>query len=271
VAYSSLPIYGYAPSTETFPKAKAAAEKALQIDNINAQAQIRLAYIEMAYDWDWEGAENEFKRVIKLYPGYANAHYLYSLHLMFTARFDEAIEEVKLALELDPLSLYISRGVGIAYNFAHRYDEAIEALQSTLEMDRNFSRTHFELGRAYVGKSMFKSALAEYQKEKEIIGSWDPAIETYIGITYAKMGRRDDAQRILDDLIERSKEGYVSPWFLAKFSFALGENDQGFKWLDEVYEEHGIMACLIKSHPELDSIRSDPRYIALVKKIGLDK
>jgi TolB-like protein/Tfp pilus assembly protein PilF len=270
-AYSSLPIYGFAPSTEAYPKAKAAAEKALQIDNAQAGAMTRLAYIKMTYDLDWEGAESDFKQAIKLHPGHANAHYLYSLHLMFRTLFDEAIEEVKLALELDPLSLFINRGLGIAYNFARRYDEAIEAFQNTLELDPTFSRTHFELGRAYMGKSMFEKALAEYQKEKEVIGSWDPAIDAFIGIAYAKMGRRDYAQRILDNLIEQSKKRYVSSWPFCQLCIALGENDQGFKWMEKAYEERGNLSHLIRIEPALDSVRSDPRYLAMLEKVGLDK
>jgi TolB-like protein/Tfp pilus assembly protein PilF len=267
-AYSSLPIYGFAPSAEAYPKAKAAAEIALQIDNTHAGAMTRLAYIKMAYDLDWEGAESDYKRALRLHPGYANAHYSYSLHLMFKALFDEAINEAKLALELDPLSLFISRGLGIAYNFARRYDEAIEAFRNTLELDPTFSRTHFELGRAYMGKSMFEKALAEYQKEKDVIRNWDPVIEAFIGIAYAKMGRKADAHKILNDLLEQSKKKYISSWTFVQLCFSLEENDQGFDWLEKDIEERGM---LIKIEPALDGVRSDPRFLALLEKVGLDK
>jgi TolB-like protein/Flp pilus assembly protein TadD len=270
-SYSALPIYGFAQSHEAYPKAKAAAEKALQIDGLHAGAQIQLAYIKMMYDWDWAEAKSEFERAIKLHPGYADAHHRYALYLMYREQFDEAVNEINLALELDPLSLTINRNVGVILNFARRYEQAIKALQNTLEMDPNFSRAHFELGRAYLGMSMYEEALAAYEKEKNAAKSWDAFADTFIGITYVKMGRRDDARRILDDLIEQSKERYLPPWYLAQLCFVLGEDDQGFKYLDESYEERGIMGCIIKIHPQLDSVRSDSRYLAMLEKVGLDK
>ncbi len=171
--------------------------------------------------------------------------------------------------ELTPTLLLDNGDVNRGY--ARRYDDAIEAFQTTLEMDPSFSRTHFELGRAYLGKSMYEEALAEYQKEKEVTRSWDPVIDAYIGIAYAKMGRKDDAQRILDNLIEQSKKRYVSSWAFGRLCFYLGKNDQGFEWTEKVYEERGILSCLIKIEPALDSVRSDPRYLAMLKKIGLDE
>jgi TolB-like protein/tetratricopeptide (TPR) repeat protein len=269
-SYSALPIYGFAPSDEAYPKAKAAAEKALQIDNTHTGAQIRLANIKM-YEWDWEGAKSEFELAIKLHPGYADAHHRYALYLMYREHFDEAVNEITRALELDPLSLTINRNVGVILNFARRYDEAIQALQNTLELYPNFSRAHFELGRAYLGKDMYEEALAEYEKEKSVAKSWDAAVDVFIGIVYAKMGRRDEALRILDELIEQSKRQYVPPWFLAQLCFGIGENDQGFEYLNESYEERAIVGCIIKVHPLFDNVRSDPRYLALLRKVGLDK
>ena len=177
------------------------------------------------------------------------------------ARFDEAIEEIKRALELDPLSLVINRNVGQVCFFARQYDDAIEALKRIIEMDPNFPYAHFFLGAAYSQKSMYEEALAEFQKESNI---------AWTAITYVRMGKRGEAQNMLEELLVQSKKEYVSPFNIAVVYFVLGENDQGFKWLEKAYEER-IGERLLKISPALDSVRSDPRYKALLKKVGLDK
>ncbi|MBA7623130.1 Serine/threonine-protein kinase PknD [subsurface metagenome] len=260
-SYIVLPDYSPFPTKKAYPMAKEAVLKALEIDSTLAEAYTSLAMVKESFGWDWSGAERDYKRAIELSPGYATAHHWYGFHLMYLGRHDEAIAEIKLAQELDPLSLVISRNLGQFFYFARQYDQAIEALQRTMDMDPNFSGIHGYLGDAYLQKSMYEEALAEFQKGMS---------QSAIGITYAKMGRREEALQLLDDLIKRSKEEYVSPLGVARFYFALGENDQGFEWLDKAYEERDGLLCVLKIDPECDSVRSDTRFTALLKKMGLE-
>jgi tetratricopeptide (TPR) repeat protein len=265
-SYLVLPDYSPFPPKKAYPMAKEAALKALEIDNTLGEAYTSLAMVKGAYEWDWPGAESDYKRAIELNPGYATAHHWYAYLLTQLGRHDEAIAEIKIAQELDPLSLVISRNLGSFFYLARQYDKAIGALQRTMDMDPNFSGVHVNLGMAYLQKSMYEEALAEFQKEKKQTGMGI----TGIGITYAKMGRREEAQQVLDDLIKRSKEEYVSPAGMARFYFALGENDQGFKWLDKAYEDLDSRLWNIKVNPAYDSVRSDPRFKAILEKMGLE-
>jgi serine/threonine protein kinase/Tfp pilus assembly protein PilF len=265
-SYVVLPDYSPFPTKKAYPMAKEAALKALEMDNTLAEAYTSLAMVKDSLEWDWVGAERDYKRAIELNPSYATAHHWYAFHLTGLGRHDEAIAEIKIAQELDPLSLIISRNLGMFFYYARQYDKAIEAFQRTIDMDPSFSEAHFGLGVAYFQKSMYEEALAEFQKEISQTGIGITAI----GITYAKMGRRDEAQQVLDDLINRSKEEWVSPIGMARLYFALGENDQGFKWLDKAYEDLDSALWNIKVSPVYDSVRSDPRFKAILKKMGLE-
>ncbi len=265
-SYVALPDYSSFPTKKAYPMAKKAALKALEIDNMLAEAYTSLAMIKASLEWDWLGAERDYKRAIELNPSYATAHHWYAFHLTGLGRHDEAIAQIKIAQELDPLSLIISRNLGMFLYYARKYDKAIEAFQRTLDMDPGFIEAHLGLGLAYCQKSMYEEALAEFQKEVSQTGI---GIIT-LGITYAKMGRRDEAQQVLDDLINKSKEEWVPPIGMARLYFALGENDQGFKWLDKAYEVIDSGLWNIKVNPVYDNIRSDPRFKAILKKMGLD-
>jgi len=265
-SYIVLPDYSPFPTKKAYPMAKEAALKALEIDSTLAEAYTSLAMVKASLEWDWAGAERDYKRAIELNPGYATAHHWYAFHLTGLGRHDEAIAETKLAQELDPLSLVISRNLGQFFYYARQYDKAIEALQRTIDMDPSFSQVHLSLGVAYLQKSMYEEALAEFQKEISQTGIGITAI----GITYAKMGRREEALQLLDDLINKSKEEYVPPLGMARFYFALGENDQGFRWLEKAYEDRDSGLWAIKVNPLYDSVRSDPRFKAILKKMGLE-
>jgi len=266
----TLQDYTFVSPKETLPKAKEAAHKALEIDSMLAEAHNSLAQV-MFREWDWEGAEREHKLAIELNPNYATAHHWYSLVLTYMGRFDEAVAEMRLALELDPLSLVINRNLGMGLYYARRYDQALEQLQKTLEMEPTFSLTHAGLGEVYVQKAMYEEALKEFEREKHIQKGLNPLVETWKGITYAKMGRRGKARKILADLLERAKQAYVPLILTASLSFALAENDRGFEWLDKGYEEHDSTLLEIKVDPRFDGVRLDPRFIALLKKVGLNK
>jgi adenylate cyclase len=230
-----------------------------------------LGIIKSLAEWDWDGAEREFLRAIDLNPGYADVHYTYGYVLMIMARFEEALREMELALQLDPLSLIINRNLGQLFYRSRQYDKAIEALRKTLEMDPNFSHTHLYLGTTYLQKSMYKDALAEFHKEKDLRKEEYHTSEARIAVTNALMGKRKEALQMLNDLLERSKHIHVSPCDIAYIHVALGENDLCIEYLEKAYEEHENELRFLKVEPLFENIRSDPRFKALLKKIGLEE
>jgi serine/threonine-protein kinase len=269
-SYIVMFIFNYLRPLEACRKARDAALKALEIDNTVAEAHASLGLTKTVYEWDWEGAEKEFKRAIELSPGYAPAHHYYAWCLTFMGRFEEAIEEMQRARELDPFSLVINRDVGTIFYYARQYDRAIEAHKKTIEMAPNLPYAHAHLGMAYLEKAMYEQALAEFEAERQVSGSWLSDTDRWIGITYARMGRRDKAQKVLDNLLEQSKEEYVPPAYFATLYFALGEIDQGFEWLDKAYEERDNIFPFLKVAFTFEPARSDPRYAVMLEKIGLD-
>jgi serine/threonine-protein kinase len=271
LSYGILPIYSTLPPKEAVQKGKDAARKALQIEKNLAEAHESLGVIKTRYDWDWEGGEREYKQAIELNPGYAMAHKGYSFNLLFRGRFDEAIKEIEQALELDPVSAVVNYDLGIICLHAGRFNRAINASKRALDMDPSLIYAHGNIGTAYLHKSMYKEALAEFQKEREVSRGAHAWAEVGIGHVYAKIGKADEAQKLLHDLLERSKTEYVSPYILACFHFVLGKNDDGFTLLDQAYLEQDHWLCWLKTiHPDFDSVRSDPKYTALLRKMNLD-
>ena len=268
---SFLPLCSSVPPKEAFPKAREMALRALQIDETLPEAHASLGLVKTWYDWDWVGGEREYKRAIELNPGYAEVHHWYSVSLLFEARFDEAIKEIEQALELDPVSIFMNRDLGMICCFAGQFDRAINASKRTIEMDPSVIYAHLVLGMGYLTKSMYEEALIEFQKEREVSRGAHAWGEAWAALTYMQMGEPDEAQKVLDNLLERSKTEYVSPFILACFHFVLGRNDEGFKLLNKAYDEQDLWLCWLKIEPPLDSIRSDPRYTALLKKMNLDK
>ncbi len=271
LSYTFLPFYSPLPSKKVVPKAKELALKALEIDETLAEAHAALGFISMLYEWDWAGADRHFKRAFESNPRYASAHKWYSETLLFRARFDEALKEIEQALELDPVSVAINRELGWVCYYAGQFDRAIDVLKRTIEMEPSVVFVHSNLGLAYLGKSMYEEALIEFQREREVSRGVNVWAEVGTGFTYIQMGKPDEAQKVLDDLLERSKNEYVSPFLLACLHFVLGKNDEGFKLLNEAYKEHDYWLCQVKIVRLIDSVRSDPRYTALLKKINLDK
>jgi serine/threonine protein kinase/Tfp pilus assembly protein PilF len=267
-SYHTLQDYSSISPKELNAKAREAALKALEIDDTLAEAHASLGMVLFRY-WDWEKAERECKRAIKLNPNYPTAHHWYALLLMYMARFEEAMEEIECARRLDTLSLVINRNKALVFFYARQYDRAIDALQETFEIDPNFSFTHATLGMVYLQKAMYKEALAEFQKEKALSGAWVHEIECLTGIAYAKMEKKDKAREVLNDLIKRREKEYASPFYIARVYFAFKENDQGFRWLNKAYQEKDNLLREIKVDPTFDCVRSDPRFKALLKKVGL--
>ncbi len=269
--YNLLGYYDYLPPKEAFPKAKAAAEKALEMDETLAEAHNSLAMVKENYDWDWKGAEREYRRAIELNPSYATAHQWYAGYLGARGRHDESIAENKQAQELDPLSPIIGADLGINFISARQYDQAIEEFQKALEMDPNYIVAHLFLGLAYTGKEMYDEAIAELQKAQTLSGDDDSLITVFLGVIYSLSGKKDEAKKILNEVIELSKHSYVSPLCISLIYVGLGQKDQAFEWLEKAYDERDHWMSSLKVLPILDSIRSDPRFIALLKKMGLEK
>ena len=269
-AYITLQDYSFISPKEVLPKAKEAVGKALELDSTLGEARTSLAQI-LHREWDWEGAEREFKRAIQLNPGYPTAHHWYALSLTYAGRSDEAIAEIRRALELDPLSLIINRNLGLVLYYARCYDQAAEQLVKTLEMEPAFSLVHASLGRICVQRGLYPKALSEFQKEKDNLGSSNPELESWQGIACAKMGRTEEADKILTHLLQRAEQAYVPPILVASLCFALGKSVQGFEWLEKGCRQHDSTMVEIRADPGFDGVRSDPRFIQLLKKVGLEK
>ena len=267
-AYGLIPNYGAGSPQEFAPKARAAAKRAVELDDTLAEAHASLAAILAGYDWNWAAATKEFQRAIELNPNYATAHHWYSdTVLLPMGRFDEAVAEMKRAQELDPLSLIINAEVGSNYMYARQYDKAIEQLRKTIEMDQTFYYAHWNLGEAYELKGSFQEALAEYQTSMRLVD--DPSVLGFIGHAYAKAGKRDDALKTVNQMEEISQRRYVPAYSFAQVYAALGEKDQAFQWLEKSYQDHAPDIALIKVDPTLDSLHSDPRFADLVRRMGL--
>jgi TolB-like protein/Tfp pilus assembly protein PilF len=258
---------GNVPPKDAYPKVKEAALKALEIDDTLAEAHIPLAVTKIQYDWDWSGGEREFQRAIALNPSSARAHQAYGFVLLAaTGRFEEAIVELKRAQELDPLSLLINGNLGIVFYLARQYDQAIEQERKTLDLDANFIVPHWYLGSSYVQKSMYKEAIAEFEKAL-VIAPGNTLALAGLGYTYAVTGRRAEAQKVLDQLNELSKQKYVPAWSRSIIYEGLGQKDKAFEWLEKAYEERSIYA--IKADLAFDPLRSDPRFADLLRRMNL--
>jgi TolB-like protein/Tfp pilus assembly protein PilF len=263
-----LAVWGIMPPKEAFPKAKAAALKALQIDDTLAEAHTSLAGVMQAYEWKWDQAEKEFKRAIALNPGYATAHQWYALMLSLLGRHPEAIDEAQRALECDPLSLIVKTDVGSVYYFARQYDESIVACRDTLEMDPSFETTYANLAGAYAQKGMYAEAIFEAERAVELSDAATYYV-AWLGHIYAVAGKDEQARTVLNGLIETSRRRYVLPSSVAMVYADLGEIDQAFAWLEKAYADRDIYLGFMNVQPFYDPLRDDPRFDDLLRRIGL--
>ena len=264
--YDLLHEYSDLSPKESYPKAKVAAIKALELDDTLGEAHTSLAYSLLNYDWDWRGAEKEYQRAIQLNPNYATAHQWYAECLSMLGRHTEAIAEIKKAHELDPLSLIINQGVGGKYLYARRYDEAMAQFHRTLELYPHFPPTRQRLAWCYAQKRMYDEAIAEMQKAVELSGNSTQMIAA-LGYAYAAAGRRDTAQGIIAELERRSKESYVDNYFVATIFAALGEKDEAFALLNKACAERSYWMPWLNIDFQLDNLRSDPRFDELVQRV----
>ena len=259
--------YGVLPPNEAYPKAKAAATKALDLDNNLGEAHVSLAFVLDAYDWDWESAGREFRRGIELNPGYATGHHWFAWHLTTLGRSSEAVAEMKKAESLDPLSLIISDDLAEELLIARRYDEAMQQSRKTIDMDSSFAVGHYELGQIFVQKHAYDQAIAELLRAVELSGSSTTCISN-LAFAYAVSGRTTEALKILDDLKKRSIHGgYSNAPEIALVYAGLNDKNQAMVWLEKAYQERFNPSILMR--PAFDSLRAYPPFRDLLRRIGL--
>ena len=260
--------YGVLAPKEAYPRAKAAATKALELDSTLGEAHISLAFCLEGFDWDWESAGREFRRGVELSPGYATGHQWYAWHLAALGRNDEAVAELKKAETLDPLSLIIGADLAEELLIAHRYDEAIRQSRKTMAMDPFFAVAHYELGQAFVQKHMNNEAIAELQKAIELSGG-STTCTSNLAYAYAVSGMKNEAVKILNDLKNRSHHAFSNAPEIALVYVGLDEKDQAMAWLEKAYAERFNPGVLLR--PAFDPLRSDPRFQDLLRRIGLSQ
>jgi serine/threonine protein kinase/TolB-like protein/Tfp pilus assembly protein PilF len=268
-AYMLLSDWGFLTPAEGYSMARDAAVRALSIDDQLAEAHNSLAGIKAVLDWDWAGAESEYKKAIALNRNYATAHHWYADHLLLMGRGDEALNEIKLAQALDPLSLGINKDFVLVLLYARRYDDALEQCRKTLEIDPDFSTMYPGIAQAYEGKKMYAEAVTELEKAHDRL--FDNLEVSYaLAHAYALAGRRNEAQRMLNELKEPSKQRPYLPKEMALLFALLGQKEKAFEILQRAYENHYFVVTEIKTDVRFDVLRSDPRYGDLLRRLGLD-
>ena len=254
------------PPRETFPKAKAAALKALEIDNTLAEAHTSLSLVRYLFDWEWSAAEEGFQRAIELNPNYATAYHWYGEYLVLSRRFDEGFEELIQAQALDPLSLPINADIGQYYFFTRQYERAVEQLRSALELEPNFVRALALLGWTFEQMGRFDEAIANFEQATALSGS-RTLIVAGLGHAHAVSGNRAEALKILAALKEQSSRSYVSPYEIAVIHAALQENEQAFAFLEEACDDHSVWLSWLEVDPRLDTLRDDVRFENLLARV----
>jgi TolB-like protein/DNA-binding winged helix-turn-helix (wHTH) protein/Tfp pilus assembly protein PilF len=262
-SYALLSGYTQTPQTESMPKARAAALKALELDEGLAEAHTSLALIAENYDWDWKTAEKEYRRAIELNPNYATAHQWYAEFLSWQGRFDEAFAESERARQLDPLSLIIATDHAAILVYSRQYDRAIAQCRTVFEMEPNFLRAHLVVG-AYVEKGQFADALADIDKWDD--GPWTWAWRAYV---YGRAGQQPQARRTLEKLQQLYRRQPIGPDPILWAYVGMGNKDEAFAWFEKAYADHSNALTSLKVNPAYDALRSDPRFQDLMRRVGL--
>jgi len=267
-SYRVLVDHEYLPPSEGNPKTEEAARKALELDETLAEAHTSLGII-LSVQWDWRGAEEEFAKALRSNPNYATAHHWYSIHLLWFGRLDEAIRELKIAEELDPLSPMIRSYGALVYLAARQYDSAMKEIDTALELDPNFLPAHGNRIDVYLAKSMYKEALAEAELVLPHLQPLTTALKAEVGSYYVRMGRIEEAKRLLrecEDASAHERAEDVGPHYLAAIHYKLGNKDRAFEWLEKAFEARTITPFQVKLFPYFDEMTSDPRFDELMKK-----
>jgi TolB-like protein/Tfp pilus assembly protein PilF len=268
-AYALLGYRGHISSKDTLLQAKAAAWKAVELDDTNAEAHASLAFIAETHEWDWATAEREYKRALELNPGYARAHHWYAGYLMYVGRFDEGIAEAKRARDLDPLSLPVNNALAGRLLVTGRVNDALEQLRITLEMSPHFAPAHQTLGWAYLKQGKHEEAIREFQQATQISGPDDSDLMLDLGYAYAAAGNRAEASKILAKLKKQHEQGLVPSGSIAILYGALGDLNQAFAWLEKAYAERDPELTYLKVGRRFEPLRHDERFRKLLLRMGL--
>jgi DNA-binding winged helix-turn-helix (wHTH) protein/tetratricopeptide (TPR) repeat protein len=266
-SYTLLASYGVEPEQEAYPNAKDAALKALQLNPVLAEAHTSLGMVSFYYEWDWRNAETEFQRAIDLNPNYSMARTWYALELAATGQSQRALEQAQRGFELDPLSLVANTELGRVYYWDRQYDKAVASYKRAIDLDPYFSRAHTRLGITYAAQNKYADAIIEFKKVAELSGP-DPYLDGLTGYAQARNGNTVAARRILDDLTQRSKRDFVPAFSVALVCIGLGDREQAMNWLEKSYLDRSTYMVYSGVDPLLDGVRSDPRFSALMTKLG---
>ncbi len=274
LAYSGLAeAYGFLasstggqPPRDAYPLAKAAALKALELDDTLGEAHCSLGFFRLLFDWDFAAAETEFKRAIELSPNFANAYDGYGFYLKATGQHEASIEACKRAQELEPLSLFLSLSLGWAYYFARRYDEALKQSTKVLEMDPNFGFAYWHRGMVYIQQQNFTEAINAFRKAISLSGAI-PTFIGYLGHASARAGKHREARQMLAQLESLSKKQYVPSYLMGMIHLGLGDLNQTLDWLEKAYEERSGVMAFMRVEPLLDQVRADSRFAELLEQM----
>jgi serine/threonine-protein kinase len=258
----------YMPPREAMPKAKTAAQDAVEIDDSLAEAHSSLGVIKMVYDHDWTNGGREFERAIELNPGASLAHQRYGSYLMYMGRFDEALAEFRSALDIDPLSLQANVGIGAVLYLMCRYERAAHQIRKALELDQNYPPARMVLGRIYMQTENFPEAIAEFERVEQLDGEFHISLGC-LAYAYAVWGKADEAKSVIAELKAIAKRRYVSPYSIAIIYAGLGARARALEWLERTYEDRSDWLVWLRVGPELDSLRTHPRFVDLLRRVGL--
>ena len=267
-SYALIGIYGYLPAKDVWPKAKAAALKAMEIDPDMAEAHNALGAVESSYEWNWAKAEKTFQHSIALNPNYATAHQWYAGQLRILGKFDDSLREIRKAQGIDPLSLQISTDVGRLHYYVKEYDLAVQEYQKVLELDSNFFPAHLWLGLTLLEKRDFGLAIESLQTALTLSGKY-AAVTATLGYAFGISGNRTEAEKIMKELKNRARNEYIQPTYFAWVHVSLNELDAAFKYFDKAFDERSWWLVYTKIWPFPEQMIRDARYTKLLKKIGL--
>ena len=267
-SYALLGSYGVEPAEQAYPSAKSAALKAVRLDDSLSEAHTSLAMISFYYEWNWRDAEHEFRRSIELNSQYAIAHTWYAISLAALGRNEEAVEQVQQAQALDPLSLIINTEVGRVFYLIHDYDQSVLAYRKVIDMEPQFARAHARLGMTYAAENKFSDAIQEFNQAQRLSGS-DPYLDGLLGYAQARSGDKAAARNLLARLQNRARNKYVPAYSMALICIGLGDRDLALELLSKSYADRSTYMVYAKMDPLLDSVRTDPKFTALLKIMHL--
>jgi tetratricopeptide (TPR) repeat protein len=260
----------YLPPNEAFSKAESAAKSALQLDPNLAEAHTPVAALLWLHDWQWDKAQGEFIRSLELGPTYATANHWYAEYAMTMGRHEEAMVRIRNSQDLDPLSLIISVAVGWGLYFARRDDEALEQLRRTVDLDPNYPVTYWILGLLLRKTGCYELAITEGEKGVKLSGG-SPLMRAALAHTLGTAGRTEEAVQILDDLKKLAKQKYIAPYFFAGIHIGLGENERAIEYLEQCYKEHSHWLIYLHIDPSMDALRDNPGFQGLLRRVGLPR